>query len=110
MPPHPRCHRGIAYGHHRDVELERHPGEWVIGIDHHEFSSLTSVSSRHQDGSAIGLSATDAFGQSLPVADDNLRRLITFQARGALFQFCQPNRARGQQKNLAHCTNFRDLF
>jgi len=38
------------------------------------------------------------------VADDNLRRLITFQARGALFQFCQPNRARGQaEKPRALC-------
>jgi len=38
-----RCRRGIAYGHHGDVELERHPGEWVIGIDHHEAVLLVDL-------------------------------------------------------------------
>ncbi|MGA8472119.1 MAG: hypothetical protein WB721_25260, partial [Pseudolabrys sp.] len=70
------CRRGIAYAYHGDIELKRHPGEWVIGIDHHEAVLLVDLGDHLAvKTGALGLSATDAFGQSLPVADDNLRRL-----------------------------------
>src|SRR5262249_61480744 len=39
--------RGIAYRHHSDVELERHPGEWVIGIDHHEAVLFVDLGDHH---------------------------------------------------------------
>src|SRR5436309_3586365 len=42
-----RCRRGIAYGNHADLELERHPGEWVIGIDQHEAVFFVDLGDHH---------------------------------------------------------------
>ena len=38
---------GHRHGHHGDVELERHPGEWVIGIDHHEAGLFVDLGDHH---------------------------------------------------------------
>src|SRR5262249_39114670 len=39
--------RGLAYGHHGDVELERHPCEGVIGIDDHVAALLVDLGDHH---------------------------------------------------------------
>src|SRR5689334_24909750 len=38
---------GLAYGYHGDVELERHPGERMIGIDNHEAILFIDLGDHH---------------------------------------------------------------